>query len=1797
MRKKLGSSPRTKDIASDVMPDIFDEVATQTAPKDIFDEVSAVKRDIFDEVSASPEVVASEAQRATTGAVQALDVMAAPQQLNWSDVNEKLDAERFYESESLRAQAALDPTQAPALLAQSREARQGITPYTTTGQQLNRTELAEQQGRVQSAATAARPGTPASLLSSALGPALSANVQPAIEASARNFGGATGGALGAALGAAATAGTGGLAPLAFGIGSALMGSVAGGFTQEKILESTETPEETIARQARAAEDVAANPNANRIGGALASLPFFGPSLAQFGRAASGDMGAITNLGLSGAIGAGTEIGVAKFIRGEDVKPEDVAAAFFSNVILNEPTKLGRRLGLHPSTEQQAIEDAQQKYAGGPPRVGEGLDLQSGLNTRGTTSTDNVFSSVPNLRIMRQARELMAQQEAAPSEVPPIPIGERPSSASLSSMITINRAAGNRVKLIDGSFEVLNPLGGVDQDGIMTTNGFVDPNLVTELQDASGNVLWSKPGEPNAQQISPASPPDGGVRPPEVPSEDALLPTNEGGEGVQPSGQGEPLVEAAPEAPREIAEPPPVPVEEATAAEASRAPADLPGATSNKEAVVNAERAARELDPIIKEARISNAESIDRAQQIVTQNPLRPQEIVTRLRENPQERTISLEDSAVLLVERTKLNNARRELLDRAADESLDPTERAAAKAEFETIEGRLNELDQAAQDARSTWGRFGQLWQRSMREDFTLAALERKARVRKGEALTPEESAQVKTIADEVAAEQVKADAAIAKAEDVQIEKRVDEVIAASAKQPDDIPAPLMQRFREYMQRVSAAAEFQAQKAEEALRVAFEKSQRLGAVPSAPDPILGHVIDLAFAKVVKGAADFGGWSAEMVSKWGSRIEPYLKNAWDAATAKANSSVDSFTLDKKKRAAVQKKLQTTAEQQGRVTQAMVERLKEGASIDELSRYVDKLVDTFVQGGVRDRGALVAAVKGVLEPLAPGITDRKVGELISGYGQSSQLSKDPLKVVKRDLKGQLQQVSKLEALAAKEPLRKTGPERRTASDEERRLIKQVNEAKKAAGVVTTDPETQLKSTMDSARTRFVNQIKDLTLEIETGQRPPDRTPIQYDEDIQILRGLRDRLKETLQALDGPKEITEEQRIRITTRGLLDSISALDSQIAGAQPKIRRAAPDTPEIRVLKAKRDALRAELAEINAADSLLMENRKAEGLVRSIERAEAELAGTSTRPAQQGPESQLVTEAREQLAAVREQIKAKNDADPAVQQARMDAAEAAVERAIKKLDEQLQAGDISVKRAPSPAGSQRLEDLRMQRDAMNRLRNQLRIEARPKPNALDVAIKARKAQLKRQEADYEARIAAGDFAPRTRKAPLDLSSSPEALDALARVQAVKDKFSKLQEEWKWANMTPTERAAARLWTGWQATKNAMFSFDISAPLQLAFSMASHPIEGAKAIGKGVVAGIEQFVRNSQKFSDREKRRIANSPNYKKGLMKEAGLELTVDSYEENAGSVLEKLADLESNWKDIPRVVKGLLGLNGRELVKGTAGIAKALPKIYGMGIKASNVAYNTMANHMRARAFDSIIARWYKRRGSVPTKQQLQLIGELVNVATGRGGIKGEKMISKILYAPNYYLSLVKQLVGDPIRKAIFKHEGAATREITEEYVRASATVITLQGLVYLFGNRDKQTLDPRSAKLGRLITDQGTQIDATMGRGAYLTLAAQLISGQGYDKKGRLQDRDRLNTLLAFVRGRLSREITTGLTVPFGKDFRGKDLDVKEIAKDQLIPLAWRDVDEVLKREGMTRGTFIQLLNLMGASHKLAE
>src|SRR6266436_145514 len=97
-----------------------------------------------------------------------------------------------------------------------------------------------------------------------------------------------------------------------------------------------------------------------------------------------------------------------------------------------------------------------------------------------------------------------------------------------------------------------------------------------------------------------------------------------------------------------------------------------------------------------------------------------------------------------------------------------------------------------------------------------------------------------------------------------------------------------------------------------------------------------------------------------------------------------------------------------------------------------------------------------------------------------------------------------------MQAKQPPKKTGIERRTPSDEERALIRQVNELKKKSGFNVTDPEKQLKSAMDTVKTRLNNRIRDLKTAIAAGERLPDKSPVHSDPQIELLKAAAADLK---------------------------------------------------------------------------------------------------------------------------------------------------------------------------------------------------------------------------------------------------------------------------------------------------------------------------------------------------------------------------------------------------------------------------------------------------------------------------------------------------------------------------------------------------------------------------------------------------------------------------------------------------------------------------------------------------------------
>jgi hypothetical protein len=255
-----------------------------------------------------------------------------------------------------------------------------------------------------------------------------------------------------------------------------------------------------------------------------------------------------------------------------------------------------------------------------------------------------------------------------------------------------------------------------------------------------------------------------------------------------------------------------------------------------------------------------------------------------------------------------------------------------------------------------------------------------------------------------------------------------------------------------------------------------------------------------------------------------------------------------------------------------------------ALRDLRPWIRKLALNFVRSGITERDPLINAVHDVLKDIFPHIELRDTMDAISGYGDFRPLDPEAAKAKLRDLSGQMQNVSKLEDLLARRALQKTGPERKVPTDEERRLIKLVNEYKKRYGVTVTDPATQLKSALAAVKTRLTNQIKDLEFQISTGKKiVKGNTKVAYDAEATALEARRDALKEQFDEIFGKPELTDEQRVAMATKAVERSIVDLQKRIAAGDigPRtIISKTPETPALKALRDQRDVLQAQLQEL-----------------------------------------------------------------------------------------------------------------------------------------------------------------------------------------------------------------------------------------------------------------------------------------------------------------------------------------------------------------------------------------------------------------------------------------------------------------------------------------------------------------------------------------------------------------------------------------------------------------------------------------
>lgn len=605
-------------------------------------------------------------------------------------------------------------------------------------------------------------------------------------------------------------------------------------------------------------------------------------------------------------------------------------------------------------------------------------------------------------------------------------------------------------------------------------------------------------------------------------------------------------------------------------------------TAMKYRTIDAERQQRGLPPLAKPQSVADQAVMDRAMAAIDNDPSLPERLVDELNNNP--RAIEDWENHVLLLRKIDLRHEYEKSAREAAlaydDGRLDDMNDANARTG--NWSQKLSELEHASRVSGSARGRALRALRVMANEDMSLAALEMQARADKGGApITAAERAELIKTAEEYKSK-AEAEAKYAAEKDQRIaELEAKEKIAEIQRQAAAAKAPSAAIIK-IAESLVAKLDVRADAARQRLK---DRMKRTSGMFGGVDPtVLIDLAEIGASHIGHIGLDFAKWSDAMIADVGDWIKPHLVEAWDAS----QKSLDSLKAPDAAKNVFKRTRDTVADITAKI-KAKMDAAQAKLSIGEesapdITGLVQKLARQFVEQGVRDRDALIDAVHHELQTIAPDMTRRDTMDAISGYGKFKQLSKDEIDVALRDLKGQMQQIGKLQDMEAGEAPSKTGVERRTPSDEERRLIQQVEAAKKKGGYNVTDPATQLKSSLGAIKTRLRNQIADLEHQISTNKQivKEQRTP-PTDAEADALRARRDELKADYEAIFGKKELTDQQRIDAAMKAVQKSIEEYDRRITAGEltpaKKVSKT-PETPELLAARAWREALREHLKEL-----------------------------------------------------------------------------------------------------------------------------------------------------------------------------------------------------------------------------------------------------------------------------------------------------------------------------------------------------------------------------------------------------------------------------------------------------------------------------------------------------------------------------------------------------------------------------------------------------------------------------------------
>ena len=720
----------------------------------------------------------------------------------------------------------------------------------------------------------------------------------------------------------------------------------------------------------------------------------------------------------------------------------------------------------------------------------------------------------------------------------------------------------------------------------------------------------------------------------------------------------------------------------------------------------------------------------------------------------------------------------------------------------------------------------------------------------------------------------------------------------------------------------------------------------------------------------------------------------------------------------------------------------------SSVANLAKQLQRM---FVEAGMTDKVEVLNAVHEAIQEFVPGMTRDETMDAMSGYGKYKELSKAEVDVKIRELNGIYQQLAKLRDMQNRKVPLKTGQERREVSDEERRLIAQVNEMKKQGEregwYVITDPGKQARSTLAATKKALLNRIYDLTDEIQKREKnvKEKKDPI-TDAELVALRKLRDQMRSQHDEIFGRPELTEAQKIAL-----------------------------------------------------------------------------------------------------------------------------AEKALDKAIKVLEDDISKGKIypdhtGEKSAWSPAISAKKARLQALRDQ----RQELRDIANPKLTPEERANLTYARVLSKQIADYQQRLANGDFAPKPKPKPRNLT--PALLKALADRDKVKLEFRTAQSKWKRDHRTKAEIAKDWAHEAWNLTRDLQTTGEASFTLrQGLLYAASHPLKFVKAVAKSFAVAKAwdnetELLKKSNEIKER--------PNAISGLYARAKVPFS-DSVSPKTGQ--EEL--LLGRW-------------------------AENIP-LLGRAIKRNAMAGDAFLNIARADMFDAMASFWGSNPDSL-TDAEAKQYGSAAGVFTGKGDFgnvgRTSTILNNLLFSFPFTLSRFQIVLGQPLMGGTMRTRTA----IASEYVRAAMGLSVFYAAVQFAltaASDDDDELpeidfNPLSSDFMKIRIGK-TRLDPLAG----LQQVAVFLARQIRNKKtssagvtvplggmsGRADDaRDVVNN---FAWSKAHPTIGMYFNQRTGQDMAGNEVTADELPTS-FIPMAYPGMADAVREAGLPRGLVMDALSFAGAN-----